>query len=627
MLQQMRALSKSWVSTVLMGGLALSFALWGIGDIFRGQTSTAIATVGGAEIDQSEFKRDYQNTVAYVGRQKGGTLSQEDARKMNLPHITLEKLTSDRALENLASKMGLTVGDDTVTQEIQNAPLFKGINGTFDHQVFLQQVNRLGYTEQGFIELMRSDLARAQLSAAGTDGFVIPAGYLTALAKYVSEARAVDYVVVTPEMIPAIPAPTEKQLTGYVNANPARFSTPEYRSVTYASIGPEDVADKITVTDKQLHDAYDEAKATYVVPEKRDADQISFPTQAEAAAAKAKLDAKTLTYDALAKSRNLTAQTMSLGSVAKEQLTGKAEADALFALPENGISDPVKGPFGYVLLRVRKITPAVNKSFDDVKADLTKQLKTQLAAASLVDLVNKFTDAQGSGDDIAQAAKAAGMHVTTVPAVDQQGLPPGGTKGVISSPELIRAIFAADVGADGDVFQTPDGHYYALKVNGVTPPKVQAVSAVHDVAVTAWTHAERAKALAQKANELAAQANKDGKLSGGAIQSSGRLNRTTVNQVFSRALIDTVFSKPAGVAVVGPIARGEGYIVARTTAVSHPKFAPNDPNIRNFGQQLSQQIVSDLNDAFGNAEKICQGVKVNQKLFEAAIGNGNADAS
>ena len=43
MLQQMRRLSKSWISSIFLGGLALSFGVWGIADIFRGNTDTSIA--------------------------------------------------------------------------------------------------------------------------------------------------------------------------------------------------------------------------------------------------------------------------------------------------------------------------------------------------------------------------------------------------------------------------------------------------------------------------------------------------------------------------------------------------------------------------------------------------------
>src|ERR1700721_720229 len=46
MLQQMPRLSKSWISSIFLGLLALSFGVWGIADIFRGTTDTSVDTVG-----------------------------------------------------------------------------------------------------------------------------------------------------------------------------------------------------------------------------------------------------------------------------------------------------------------------------------------------------------------------------------------------------------------------------------------------------------------------------------------------------------------------------------------------------------------------------------------------------
>ena len=57
MIQWMHALSKSWVATLLMGGLMLSFVVWGIADVFTGASSVNVATVGSAEISQNDFQR------------------------------------------------------------------------------------------------------------------------------------------------------------------------------------------------------------------------------------------------------------------------------------------------------------------------------------------------------------------------------------------------------------------------------------------------------------------------------------------------------------------------------------------------------------------------------------------
>ena len=44
MIQWMHALSKSWMATLLMGGLTLSFVVWGIADVFTGASTSSVAS-------------------------------------------------------------------------------------------------------------------------------------------------------------------------------------------------------------------------------------------------------------------------------------------------------------------------------------------------------------------------------------------------------------------------------------------------------------------------------------------------------------------------------------------------------------------------------------------------------
>ena len=46
MLQELRKWSKSWISSLFLGGLAVSFVVWGIADVFRSNVSTTVASVG-----------------------------------------------------------------------------------------------------------------------------------------------------------------------------------------------------------------------------------------------------------------------------------------------------------------------------------------------------------------------------------------------------------------------------------------------------------------------------------------------------------------------------------------------------------------------------------------------------
>src|SRR5258707_7129437 len=63
MIQWMHGLSKSWMATLLMGALTLSFMVWGIADVFTGTSTTAVASVGGTAIGPAEFQPAYRNLL------------------------------------------------------------------------------------------------------------------------------------------------------------------------------------------------------------------------------------------------------------------------------------------------------------------------------------------------------------------------------------------------------------------------------------------------------------------------------------------------------------------------------------------------------------------------------------
>ena len=234
---------------------------------------------------------------------------------------------------------------------------FRGATGQFDPTIFARLLQTAGYSEQAFTDEVRGDMTRRQLTGTVEGNFVMPPGYAQALFLYLNERRAADYVIVTPESLGPIAPPDVATLAAYVKANPQRFSTPEYRDVDFAEIGPEDLLGQVTVTDAMISQDYDAHKSTYVVPEKRDVQQIEYSNEADAAAAKAKIDAGT-PFQALALAKGIKPAELSLGSLAKADMADPARADAAFALSLNQVSQPVKSAFGgYVLMRVTKITP------------------------------------------------------------------------------------------------------------------------------------------------------------------------------------------------------------------------------------------------------------------------------
>jgi len=629
MIQWMHALSKSWFATLLMGGLTLSFVVWGIADVFTGSSSTAVASVGGTEIDAQQFQRSYKNFLRNQGQQMGMEITPDMAQKMGLPQVALQQMVGSAAIDNEATRLGLTTSDTAVAQYVRAMAPFRGALGTFDRPTFLQAISNAGYNEEAFIEEVRHELTRDQLTQAVEANFVVPQTYAQALFQYIGEKRAADYIVMTPEMAGNLPTPSDTTLNTYIKGHADKYSTPEYRDADYAVILPADVAGQVNVTDAQIQQEYDAHKATYVVPEKRDVQQIEFKTEKEAADARAQI-AKGMTFEELASRRGQKPEQTSLGTLTEADLPDADRAKAIFALPVNEVSQPLKTGFGgWALARVTKITPGSNKTLADVKEDIRKSLADKLTADKLVDVVNAFTDAKSSGATLKEAAQKAGMKLAHVAATDAAGKKPDGTPAEVpADPEFLPAMFKAEVGEDTDPFATKAGAYFAVHVNGVTPPKLKPLDQVRAQATADWTNEQRAGLLANKARELSQRAAKEKSLEGIAkelkvqIQHSPALARNTNDDQFNSMMVQRLFSTAPGGTEYGPQGSTGNFMIARITGISHPPQNPRDPGFMVGAQRLSQAMAQDFSIDLSNAARTRQGVKVNQKLLSQMTENG-----
>ncbi len=626
MLQAMRKWSKSWISSLLLGGLAVSFAVWGIADVFRGSVSTTVASVGPVDISVDQYKEAYQRALTEFRRETGQSLTPEQAKAYGLPNTVLDRMISRTALDNVAHEMGLTTTDKDVYAAIQSDRAFVGPLGTFDRETFERALQEQGYTEARFIELERGDLTREQLLSPFAAAFTVPDTYLNAIVAGSNELRAVQYIVLTPENAGPIAPPSDAVLLAYQKAHAGQFSTPEFRDVTYAYATPADVSGGITITEAQIKQAYDAQSATFNVPEKRTLERINFPNEGDAAEARAKIDGGQ-TFAQVAQTRGLAPKDIAMGSVQQSELEPSLAKDA-FALPEGGVSAPLKSPFGYTLVHVVSITPGKSTSLADATPQIKADLMKQMAAAKLGDIANTFSSDVGSGFDLGEAAKKAGMRTARV-TIDAQGNGPDGKPAAIpNAPEFLQAVQKSDIGEAGDPFSTKDGNLYAVKVEGVTPAKLKPLSQVRDQVLAAWTRDQQILAIQKKADELAAEASRTQDLSGiaqsagVAVQSSPALKRSTTNDVFSTKLVEAIFNAKPGGAATGPLGKGDGVMVARVTGVLHAKL-PEDPRLNaQLHYALAEQFSNDVTQSLASDARNRQNVKIDDKMVEQAVGEG-----
>ena len=87
---------------ILMGMLVISFAIWGIADIFTGYGRQTLISVGDTEITPQDYMRAQQEVLRSMSAQAGRSLSLQEARALGLDRQVLERLIGGAAVDNHA---------------------------------------------------------------------------------------------------------------------------------------------------------------------------------------------------------------------------------------------------------------------------------------------------------------------------------------------------------------------------------------------------------------------------------------------------------------------------------------------------------------------------------------------
>src|SRR5258706_15659256 len=172
MLRGLRTASSGWLGKTIMAGvvgfLVISFAIWGIGDIFRGFGRGAVASVGSTEISIEQFRTLFTDRVQALGRQLRRPITPEQARAFGVDQQVLSQWMQDAALDQRARKLRLGVSDAEGGRRITEDPAFPGASGQFDPTRFSGILRQIGYTQQSYLAQQRRETLPRQIPPTGS---------------------------------------------------------------------------------------------------------------------------------------------------------------------------------------------------------------------------------------------------------------------------------------------------------------------------------------------------------------------------------------------------------------------------------------------------------------------------
>src|SRR6202140_1012973 len=371
MLRGMRKASSNWLGKIIMatvmGVLIISFGVWGIADIFRGFGQSTLAKIGRTEISAEQFRQIYTDKLQQLGRQFGRPLTMDQARAFGLDRQVLQQTIAEAALDEEARRMGLGQSDAEVMRMIYSDPNFKGLGGTFEPARFQATIRQFGFTEQRYLAEQRRVGLRRQIAGTITAGLEPPKVMIDALSRFQNEQRSIDYVKLDAAQAGTIDPPSPETLAGYFDDHKTQFRAPEYRKIAFVAITPEEIGKWSEVSEEDARKLFEQRRDRLGTPERREVSQIVFPNEEEALAARNRV-ASGLSFDDLAKERGLNSSDVDLGMVAKSAIIDPEVANAAFSLSSGEVSQPVQGKFGVALVKIGKIEPGVEPSYESAAA-------------------------------------------------------------------------------------------------------------------------------------------------------------------------------------------------------------------------------------------------------------------
>lgn len=476
----------------------LFVGLMGFGTLNLSGSATRLGTVGEKDISINRYYRTLSEQLNAFSAQVGTTVSFTQAQSLGLDRQVLNDLVNQRVLDNAASELGLSVGDERVREQVLNISAFQGFDGKFDRDAYRDALSRIGESEAEFEASLREEMARTMVQAAIIGGVAPSEAYADLLLGYISERRDVTYAFIDPALVSApIAEPTEADLTAYYEANPEEFTIPETKEITYAWLTPEMLMDKVEVDEQALRDLYEERSADYIFPERRLVERLIYGDAAAAEAAIARVTAGEATFEDLVAERGLAMTDTDMGDVAIDDLG--AAGETIFAAETGTVVGPLDTDLGPALFRVNAILAAEETTFDEARDDLRAELATARARRQITDTVESLTDLIAGGATIEDLVERSDLELGTIEFNETV------IDGIAAYDSFRTAAASTSIGDYPEIIEMADGGVFALRVDALREPALQEQADVADAVLAGWQEEAASNALFNAAEALIAR--------------------------------------------------------------------------------------------------------------------------
>ena len=469
--------------------IIVAFAAVGVRSYLGSDGQAYVARVNDTPIPLGDYKSAFQRERALRVQIFGDKINPALLKEDVLQRAALDRLISSELVAQAADDSGFRIANAQVGARISQMKEFQS-NGQFDRQLYSRILVNEGLTEEHFVSSMRHDLLAQQFLDGLTDSVLLTGHDIDRLLGLRKQQRRFAYMVLETTTLADTVKIDDAAIQEYYDGHPGDFNSEAQVSIDYIELSPGMLDVQDNPNEETLKQMYSEQQSEFSNGEERRASHILIKPENETEAAQKAAEDKArdllkqlrggADFAELARKNSgdpgSARQGGDLGYFSRGMMVGAFEEKA-FSMKKGEISEPVKSPYGYHIIKLTDIKAGETQSFDEVRDDLIKRYRQEKADEQYYELLDQLTDITFENPTtLSPAADELGLKLKTSEMFTRQR-----GNGIAANERVRELAFSDDVleaGNNSEVLTLDENHVVVLRIHDRRPAALRPLSEV-----------------------------------------------------------------------------------------------------------------------------------------------------
>ena len=273
MLQNIRDRSTGWLAYVIVIGISIPFALWGIDQYFTGG-NVIVAEINNTKISLERLNNEYQNRLQQMQSMISKDKDEAELQKKIIKRTVLDELIDSVLVREFVDKNKFQISETALINDIKNNKIFHD-NNKFNASRYQKLLQSQNIKIPDYERIRRSELKTLQFY-----NNIVQSSYLSS--KQIEDLENIRYQkrnfkllsLNYNDFLDNNKSSTDKEKKDFYVKYKNIFSMPEKLDIEYIVFNKDTLKKQLKINNEILKNFYNENKFKYIVKEKRKIAQI-----------------------------------------------------------------------------------------------------------------------------------------------------------------------------------------------------------------------------------------------------------------------------------------------------------------------------------------------------------------